>query len=385
MRFARSLLQELCYTLKSKDVIIMLILGPVLLTVLFGGTYMNTYVDDIPIVVFDEDNSSLSRTIIQHFDENERFRVAALVDSTEDMEKIVDSGEVSMGVCIPSNFYADVLKGASSQVLIIVDGSNLIIGNNSYAAAANIIQTIAAGAGIKRLEGRGMLEDTAKSMANPFLFTDRMLYNPKLSYLNYLLLGYIAVFLQQVMLSGVGIQMLNGGYSIAGASIARSVLLKILACATYALISVAGAIGVAAWIFHVKIRGSVLLALVFCLLFAFAISGPAILIAAITKDKLKYMQISYMLSLPSFISCGYVWPQDQMPQVLVILLKCFWPLFNFARPFNELLFKGVFPGEAIQGLLIYTLVWLPAAVLLFNYRYRTGQEIKKLQAVFSDD
>lgn len=381
MMFIRSLLHELCYTLKSKDVIIMLALGPVILTLLFGGTYMNTYVDDIPIAVLDEDNSSLSRAIVQQFDENERFNVTVLANNKEELKEKVDSGEVCMGVCIPSHFYGDVARGVSSQVLIIVDGANLIVGNNSYAAAANIIQTIAAGAGIKRLEAGGVLEDTAKSMANPFMFTDRMLYNPKLSYLNYLLLGYIAVFLQQVMLSGVGIQMIKDGYSIAGASIARSVLLKILACAFYALLSVAGAIGAAALVFHVNIRGSIPVAMVFCLLYAFAISGPAILIAAITKDKLKYIQIAYMLSLPSFISCGYIWPQDQMPQALVVLLKCLWPLFNFAKPFSELLIKGVFSAEAVKGLAIYTMVWLPAAVLFFNYRFRAAQEAINAPAV----
>lgn len=368
MQFVRDLAHELRNTVRSKDVIILLLLGPVLLTILFGGIYMNTYVDDIPIAVLDEDASSLSRTMIQHFEENERFRVAVMVDSTEEMEKAVTSGQAYMGICIPSNFYADVLKGASSQVLILVDGANIVIGNNSYAAAANIIQTIAAGAEIKRLEGRGVQESTAFSLANPFMFNDRMLYNPKLSYLNYLLLGYIAVFLQQVMLSGVGIQMLNGGSAITGSSLARSVLLKILACAAYALLSVSAAIGAAAFIFHVDLIGNVITALGFCLLFAFAVSGPAILIAAVTKDKLKYMQISYMLSLPSFISCGYVWPQDQMPHLLVILLKCIWPLMNFDRPFADILLKGNISYESVIGLLAYTLVWLPAACIFFNRR-----------------
>jgi len=378
MGFIKALFRELRYTIRSRDVIIMLALGPVILTLLFGGTYTNTYVDDIPVAVLDEDGSGLSRSIIQHFEENERFRVAAVVENTEEMKELVESGYVSMGICIPPDFYGDIARGVSSQILIIVDGANLVVGNNSYSAAAGIIQTIAAGAGIKRVEAKGALENTAKSMINPFMFNDRMLYNPKLSYLNYLLLGYVAVFLQQVMLSGVGIQMIKDGQSIAGVSIVRSVLLKILACAFYALLSVAAAIGAAAYLFHVDIRGSVPAALAYCLLYAFAISGPAIFIAAIVKDKLKYMQLSYMLSLPSFISCGYIWPQDQMPQLLVILLKCFWPLINFARPFDLLLYKGVFSLEAFLGLVVYTMVWLPAAIWFFNYRYRKYAEERSL-------
>ncbi len=386
MRFVRSLIHELRYTLRSRDVIILLLLGPVVLTVLFGGAYVNTYVNDIPIVILDEDDSSLSRTINMHFNENDRFRVAAFVGTVEEVEEMVSSGQAFMGICIPQNFSEDVLKGASPQVLVMVDGANIVIGNSAYSTAAGIVQTIAAGAEIKRLEGKGVLPDTAYSMANPFMFTDRMMYNPKLSYLNYLLLGYIAVFLQQVMLSGVGIQMLKDSGSIAGTGngIIRAVLIKILACAFYAILSVAGAIGAAAWIFHVNIRGSVLAALSFCLLFAFAISGPAIMLVSLTKDKLKYMQISYMLSLPAFITCGYVWPQDQMPQVLVFLLKCFWPLINFGKPFAELLFKGVFPVKGIIGLAIYTAFWLPVSVLFFNFRFGKSSKASGIPALLAE-
>ncbi|HWQ31055.1 MAG TPA: ABC transporter permease [Negativicutes bacterium] len=381
MRFVRSLIHELRYTLRSKDVIIMLLLGPVVLTILFGGTYINTYVNDIPVVILDEDNSSLSRAINMHFNENDRFRVAAIVDSIEEAEEMVGSEQAFMGVCIPKNFNEDVLRGASPQVLVLVDGANIVIGNSAYSTATNIIQTIAAGAEIKRLEAKGVLPGTAYSMANPFMFTDRMLYNPKLSYLNYLLLGYIAVFFQQVMLSGVGLQMIKDSASIAGWGTARAALLKVLACAFYAILSVAAAIGAAAWIFHVSIRGNVLTALCFCLLFAFAISGPAIMIASLTKDKMKYMQISYMLSLPTFISCGYIWPMDQMPKALVVLLKCVWPLINFDRPFGELLLKGIFPRQGIIGLAIYAMFWLPVSILFFNHRFGKCRKLSGTPAV----
>lgn len=133
------------------------------------------------------------------------------------------------------------------------------------------------------------MASVAKSMANPFVFTDRMLYNPKLSYLNYLLLGYIAVFLQQVMLSGVGILMIKDGERIAGTFIIKETLLKILSCAFYVLLSVAAAIQIAAW------------------------------------------------------------------------------------PFDELLFKGVFPVEGFKELALFTLIWLPVSIILFNYRFKVKE------------
>ena len=114
-----------------------------------------------------------------------------------------------------------------------------------------------------------------------------------------------------------------------------------------------------------------MLALMFCLLYSFAISGPAIFIAAVVKDKLKYIQLAYMLSLPTFISCGYIWPLSQMPNILVWIIKCAWPLIFFAKPFDELLFKGIFPSQAFIGLLIFTAIWLPISLIFFKYRFKS--------------
>ena len=212
----KSLIKELRELLRSRDVIILLALGPIALTILLGGAYVNTYIEDIPIAILDEDNSSMSRMIAEQFDENQRFFVKGYVENTEQLNELIDSKKIYMGVCIPEDLSKNVINGTSSQVLIIVDGTNMVIGNNSYAAATSIIQTIAAGAEIKRLEAKGVIGYNAKNMANPFVFTDRMLYNPNLAYMDYLLLGYIALFLQQVMLSGIGIRMILEGEKIAG-------------------------------------------------------------------------------------------------------------------------------------------------------------------------
>jgi hypothetical protein len=47
----------------------------------------------------------------------------------------------------------------SSQVMILVDGSNLVVGNNAYAAAAAIVQTVAAGTQIKLLQAKGIVPE----------------------------------------------------------------------------------------------------------------------------------------------------------------------------------------------------------------------------------
>ncbi|MDK2835622.1 MAG: type transport system permease protein [Thermosediminibacterales bacterium] len=377
MFLVRELLAEIKSTFRDRDVIILLLGGPIFLTLLFGGVYLHNYLEDIPAAVLDEDNSSISRMIIQQFDENERFDVRFHAGSKEELKNYIDSRKAHMGIYIPHGFSKKISEMKSAEVLIFVDGTNMIIGNNSYAKAAEIVQTVSAGIQMKILQAKGLMPQTAEDMALVFNFNDRILYDPRMTYMNYLLLGFVAVFLQQVMLSGVGFTLIKNSQSLANENsfikVFKKIIIKILACALFGLISTSAAIGIAGYVFKVPIRGSFLNVILLCVVFVFAISCPAILLASILKERLKFSQVSFMLSLPAFVSCGYVWPQDQMPGLLTLLIKIFWPLIYFARPFAELIFKGI-PFEAVTTnliqMIIYILFWMPTSILIFYKRTR---------------
>lgn len=377
LRFVNTLIKEMKSTFKNLEVIVLLLGGPIFLTLLFGGVYVNTYVEDIPIAVLDEDDSSMSRMIIQQFDENDRFNIRYHVKSKEELKKVIDTRQAHMGLYIPYNFANNVNTLRSAQALIVVDGTNIVIGNNSFATAANIIQTIAAGAQIKLIEAKGVVPQLTENMAMVFHFNDRILYDPRMTYMNYLLLGFIAVFLQQVILSGIGISVIKNGPHIAKDGTLLKIMINILSTSIFALISTLIAIKIASNIFKVPIRGNLLTALLMCTIFIFAISGPAIIIASIVKDKLKFAQISFMLSLPTFVSSGYVWPQEQMPASLTLIIKSFWPLIYFARPFDEVLFKGASLNVVLSSMfemVIYTFIWLPISVWFLKKRFKTKTE-----------
>ena len=63
-----------------------------------------------------------------------------------------------------------------------------------------------------------------------------------------------------------------------------------------------------------------------------------------------------------------------MPQAVTVLIKLFWPLINFARPFDEVLVKGL-AFEAVKGsiiqMLAYTALWFPISVAVFKRSFRT--------------
>jgi ABC-2 type transport system permease protein len=367
------LFEEFKSIIFEKDVIILLVLGPIFLTFIFGGAYLNSYVEDIPIAVLDEDNSSMSRMILQQFSEDDRFNLCYNTNSREELKNLIDSRKVHMGLYIPPDFSKDVTTLESSDVLIVVDGSNMVVGNNAYAQAASIIQTIAAGTQIKLIEAKGIVPSLSYNIAMPFQFTDRILYDPKMTYMNYLIVGFIGVFLQQVMLSGVGISVVKKGEYLAGKKTFKKLFARLIVLSTLGLASTFTSIYIAYSFFNIPIKGNMQVAFLMALIFILAISCPAIILAALVKDRLKFAQISFMLSLPTFATSGYLWTMDQLPAPLITGIKMLWPLIYFVRPFDEVIVKGL-SFEVVKGnimeMLIYTLIWMPIAIFILKKRYK---------------
>ncbi|WP_066505433.1 ABC transporter permease [Abyssisolibacter fermentans] len=380
MSFLKMIFKDLKIALFEKDIMLLLVIAPIFLTLLFGGVYMNSYIEDIPVAILDEDNTSLSRMIVQQFNDDDKFNVTYHVDSRDELKELIDSRKIHMGVYVPPNFSKDVMTLKSSEVMILVDGSNMVIGNNAYAQAVSIIQTISAGTQIKLIEAKGIVPNQSYNVAMPFQFADRMLYDPKMTYMNYLIIGFIGVFLQQIMMSSVGISIVRNGEDIASKKTFIKLLSKIIALSIYALSSISLSIYLANRVFNAPIHGSMMVAILMSLVFIFAISCPAIILASIIKDRLKFAQISFMLSLPTFACSGYLWTIDQLPEPMVIVSKILWPLIYYVRSFDEVIIKGlsfeIVKGNIIQ-MLIYILVWMPIAIFILKKRYKSKETVSK--------
>ena len=380
MTYLKSLGREISESTKKIGIMILLFVGFPFLSMWFAGAYYCEYVDDVAIAVLDEDNSSLSRQIIQYFDDNERFTVAYHLSDRETLQKLIDERKVYMGLYIPDHLSDNIKTGTQSQVLILTDGTNVIVGNNIYAGAASIVQSVSAGASIQVLEGKGgMLEDMANNTALTFGFEERMLYDSKMTYMNYLIYGVMAVFLQQLMLSSMATMLSRNPEEVAKEHTFAQIFAKITFAGGILLASASFSVFLIHKKFNLIYNGSIVVALLMSILFVIAISIPGILLFSITKKKTRFTQVAYMLSLPTFLTCGYVWPVDQMPVLLANVVRVVWPLMNYARTFDEVMIKGL-PFEVVQGnllgLLLYIIVGMPLAIYVFKRSFDSESAMK---------
>lgn len=369
MTYKETFIREFRSIFKYKGMMILLFIGPIFLTLFFGGVYYNDYVKDIPIAILDEDGSTLSNLVGSYFLSNERFEVTNYPATRKELERLIDDGDVLMGICIPKGFESKVSTYQSSQILAITDGTNIVMANNAIAQATLITQSISAGIEMKLIQGKGVSPKTAQDMALVYNVGERMLFDPKMTYMNYLMICFLAVFVQQLMLSAMGSTFIRDNEYINSGNVLSKVLAAVSACFVGILPAVTICIVILRKLFHVPMIGNIWIVFLLTVVFLIALTGPSLLIASMTKDRVKYSQIEFMLSLPTFCSCGGVWPVDQMPRLLEILIRACWPVINYAKIVQEVLIKGMDFSATIPNILqmvLFAFVWLPIGIFFYK-------------------
>src|SRR5262249_27109081 len=96
----------------------------------------------------------------------------------------------------------------------------------------------------------------------------------------------------------------------------------------------------ASLLFHMPIKGSLLLLYVLSLTFFFSTLGVGALISAVSKTFQQATQMAQLVLLPSILISGFIFPRESLPQALQ-WLGSLLPLTYFVIVLRGILIKGV--------------------------------------------
>ncbi|GAU79254.1 ABC transporter permease [Fusibacter sp. 3D3] len=332
--------------------LVFMILGPLALTLFFGYVFSNDYVNGIPIAVCDMDGSALSRSVSELFSNDDRYEIIYYTHDLESIKELVDTKQVYMGLVIPKNFQKDMKSKKGTTAALMVDGTNIAIANNAVATASEILNTINAGVNIQFLSGKGTPERLSENYVKLFAFNTRILWDQKLSYRYYIMPGMVLVLIQQLFLSVFVINYIKDQ---------ENVILKALIHIVTGMFSYRICLLLLNEILNVKLLGHVGIATAILGVYLVCLTGMGMTIGALTRNSLRATQFCMMMSLPTFLTAGYVWPMFKMPAITTWIVKLFWPLIYMVSPLRDYLIKGSFPAEFRNGfiqLLVFGAFWL---------------------------
>ncbi len=299
----------------------LIIMGPVLYAALYPQPYVGQLVRDIPIAVVDDDNSEVSRAIVQALNAHEAIKVAARPLNLNEAQAEIARREVFGVVSIPAGTERDILKGRSARIPAFVDSAYFLLYNRTLQGIAEA----ASAASIDILAGSarpdGSLYRAALVRSSPVELLSEPLFNPTGAYGAYVVPAAFILILQQTLVMGVAT--LGGVAYEQGADAARRRRGRPLALAGQALAHLA--LALPAYALYLVVMPHIygyaasphlldLLALAIPFILAVSFLGQAL--GALAKRRETAVIILIGFGLPLFFLVGVAWPPEAIPEVV---------------------------------------------------------------------
>ena len=186
----------------------LLFVGPLLGILILFFIFHEGAVRDLPVVVVDQDHSSLSIKIENNLDASPDVAVLVHAHDLFQAHQLLEDGEVEAIVLIPDKTEESVLKGLEAPVPVYINGTNVLKASLIQRSVLTTIRTISGGVQLKRLMAEGKTEKEAMTRIVPVSIEKHVLFNPYTNY-NYFLgsallyvMLYLFVFLSSIYTLG---------------------------------------------------------------------------------------------------------------------------------------------------------------------------------------
>lgn len=345
----------------SNRVLRLLFIGaPLLYAVLIGYVYQKGKVTDLPIIVVDEDRSSMSDKLIQMLQDNEILFVAEVKpDDTRLTEEAIRQDATCI-VKIPKGFEKDVLTRQTPEILTVVNTGNVLTANYASGAIQLVLGTLKAGTQMETLRKQGTPETLVASMYEPFKTTFLRKYNRSTNYMYFLWPGVLATVLQQVLLLALALSFASEYEQGTFATLTRQTnIFSMIAVKTIPYFIMSFGIWALYWgftfWFRIPVNDNIGTLTLIAGVFVLSVSFIGILVSIIIPNQLKATEILMVIATPSFILSGFTWPLSQMPVWVQQIAACI-PLTHFLKAFRTLLVEqGTLP-QTIPS--IMAMIWI---------------------------
>lgn len=326
----------------SNKILRLLFIGaPLLYAVLLGYVYQKGKVTELPIVVVDEDRSSMSDKVIQMFSDNEILNVARVKSDDNNLFKEAIDIDAACIVMIPKGFEKDVLTRQNPEILTIVNTGNVLTANYASGAIQLVLGTLKAGTQMETLRKQGTPESLLSSSYEPFKTTFIKKYNRSTNYMYFLWPGVLATVLQQVLLLALALSFASEYEQGTFADLTRRTnIFSMIAVKIIPYLIMSFGIWLMYWgftfWFRIPVNDNLGALTLVAGVFVLAVSFIGILVSILIPNQLKATEVLMVIATPSFILSGFTWPLSQMP-VWVQHIAAGIPLTHFLKAFRVLL------------------------------------------------
>jgi ABC-2 type transport system permease protein len=328
-------------------------------------------VNDVPMILWDQDETPASRDFISAFSGSRYFKVAGFAHSYAEVERAIDSGEALVALVVPRDFGGRIESGAGAPVQFILDGSD----SNTASIAIGYAEAVASGWS-GRVRVLQIRRSGGRVPAAPVDLRPRVWFNTEMESRNYIIPGLIAVIMMIIaaLLTSLTVarEWERGTMEQLISTPVRTtelILGKLIPYFAIGLFDVLLIVLVGQFVFHVPLRGSVALLFAMAAVFLTGALSIGMLVSVFTRSQLLANQLSIIITfVPSYLLSGFMFSVDNMPVPLRVISRCI-PATHFISIMKGIYLKGI--GLEILGveaalLTLFAVVTIAAANLRFR-------------------
>lgn len=339
----------------------LLFIGPLLGILILFFIFHKGTVRDLPVIVVDQDHSSLSVKLENAINASPDVSVIVHAHDMFQARQILDKGEAEAIVLIPSETEKSVFNNTEAPVILYINGTNVLKSSLIQRSVLTSVKTISAGIKLKKLIAEGKSEKEALARIVPISIEKHVLFNPYNNY-NYFLgsaLLYVTLFLFIILSStytlgnelkrGTGQDLLNTSNN----SVRLAVMGKLL---PYTIIFVGFAMLINLLLYVVEgmpIQGSYLVLFFGQLIAIITFQLMGLLFIGATSNLRLALSLVSAYSMMSITFSGLTFPLGSMPKIA----RLFGTLFPFTW-WEKLMVSQSLRGAPLDEALPYIIYML---------------------------
>ncbi|MFZ5832699.1 MAG: ABC transporter permease, partial [Planctomycetota bacterium] len=287
--------------------------------VLVTGYAVTTDVKRVPTVIYDLDNSSLSRELIARFVNSGYFRIVARAADEDEVQQLIDQGWAQAALQFHRGFADDLRAGRTARFQLILDGTDSntagIVASYAGKIAADYSQKVL----VERIAQRLGAADRPKLME----LRTRAWFNENLESRNFYVPGVIVIVVTLVTLLltsmavvrekeiGTMEQILVSPITPLEFILGKTAPFAVIGMLDVIIVMLLGVL----W-FQVPFRGSVPLLLFASALYLLTTLGIGLLISTVSGTQQQAMMTTFFFFFPAMLLSGFAVPIANMPPAI---------------------------------------------------------------------
>ncbi|MFA5879418.1 MAG: ABC transporter permease [Candidatus Margulisiibacteriota bacterium] len=355
---------------REKANIMLIFLMPFIQPLIFGYA-ITLDVKNIDIAVLDNDNSVISRNLIDTVHASNLFNLKDVTLSQKKAIEDIDNNKIKLSLNIPNNFERDLKLGLKPELQVLLDG---VDGNTAGISLDYILRLLSKNQERIIKNHEVQLPNNNYNVIN---IIPRILYNPSLESKFNIVPGLIVILLTMITLLLTAINLVKEKeigtleqLMVTPITKMELIIGKILPFVILGFIMINIGILTAGLIFGIWLKGNLFLLYFFSFLYMLTTLGLGILISTITSTQQQAMFLSWFIIVFSVILSGFFIPIENMPPIIQ-LITYLNPARYFMIVIRSIYLKdaGVFNlWQELISMLIFGLACISLAIFKFQKR-----------------